>query len=220
MIDHHLQRSIVYRLAFAPSLKFSELQPEGVENKLFDYHLKKVIAEGLVEKGSDGLYSLTAVGRRVGIDAAQNVTTFAEKAHSVLFLTIRRPTDSAWLLYRRKVHPLLNGVGFMHAEPNASESILVTASEALLQRTGLAGSFSVLGSGYFRVHDGQDIESFTHFTLLVCDDAVGELEVHDDFADYFWDANPVFDDPQMLPNMRVLSDKIMAGQQFFIERDF
>ena len=66
MLDHHIQKSIVYDLAFAESLRFSDLKPDDMENKAFTYHLKKVMKSGLVEKLEDGHYSLTMKGRRVG----------------------------------------------------------------------------------------------------------------------------------------------------------
>jgi hypothetical protein len=46
MLDHHIQKSIVYDLAFAESLRFSDLKPPELENKAFTYHLKKVMKAG------------------------------------------------------------------------------------------------------------------------------------------------------------------------------
>ena len=66
MLDHHIQRTIVYTLAFAESMRFGELKPDELDNKLFNYHLKKVIAAGYVAKNDEGLYTLTSEGKRVG----------------------------------------------------------------------------------------------------------------------------------------------------------
>ena len=46
MLDHHIQRQIVYQLAFVDSLRFGELKPDDLDNKLFTYHLKKVVSAG------------------------------------------------------------------------------------------------------------------------------------------------------------------------------
>ena len=218
MLDHHLQRAVVYHLAQDDNLRFSELKPAEIESKLFTYHLKKVVSAGYVIKNEDGRYSLTAEGRRLGIRVLSDFQTLADRAHSVLFLVIRRKSDGAWLLYRRKIQPLVNRVGFMHCTPNAGESIFETATNICKERTGLTCEFSALGNGYFRMLSGDTLESFTHFTLLVCEDAVGDLIQGNEYAEYYWQAEPDFTDSAMLPNMQALVEKYQVGEQFFLEQ--
>lgn len=218
MLDHHLQRGIVYRLALEDNLRFGELQPDAIDNKLFNYHLKKVVAAGYVSKSDEGKYHLTAEGRRLGIRVLSNFQTLADRAHSVLFLVIRRKSDGAWLLYTRKIQPLVNRVGFMHCTPSSDESVLDTAATLCKERTGLDCQFTPLGNGYFRIMKGEELESFTHFTLLVCEDATGELEQGNEYSEYFWETEPDFADPAMLPNMQSLVAKYQAGESFFLEQ--
>jgi hypothetical protein len=220
MLDHHLQRAIVYRLALAHGLRFSELKPDTIENKLFTYHLKKVVSAGYVAKTNDGLYELTPEGRRLGIRVYDKQQALIDRADSVLFLVILRKSDGAWLLYKRKVHPLIDRVGFMHCTPTAMEGSTVTAHKATKEITGLNCSFRALGGGYFRVYDGKNLESFTHFTLLVCEDAKGELVQNDDYASYYWEQQPDFADPAMIPNMPTLAKLYAGGRNFFIEQTF
>lgn len=219
MLDHHIQRAIIYRLALANSLRFSELQPDDIENKLFDYHLKKVIASGLVAKNNGGEYELTAKGRQLGLRALDKQADLLKEPDSVLFLVVRRATDRAWLLYRRRAHPLRGGVGFMHAKPEPTEASQSVAAAALFKQTGLRGTFRSLGSGMFRVlaPDG-NLESFTHFVLMVCEDATGELHATSDLADYFWQTTPDFAADNMLRNMTTLADLYGANQPFYIEQ--
>lgn len=218
MLDHHLQRSIVYRLALSHELHFSELKPDLIENKLFTYHLHKVEKAGYVKKDSNGLYTLTPEGRRLGIRVLQSQQALIDQPESVLFLVIRRKSDGAHLLYKRKVHPLIDRVGFMHITPNATEDTTATAQKACKEITGLDCKFSVLGGGYFRVYEGENLESFTHFTLLVCESAQGELVQNDEYADYYWEDKPDFADPSMLPDMPTLADLYGAGELFFVEK--
>lgn len=220
MLDHHLQRSIVYRLGFTDSLHFSELKPELVENKLFTYHLKKVVSAGLVSKTADGTYALTPEGRRLGIRILDKQSAVIDQPESVLFLAIRRRHDKAWLLYRRKTHPLKDRVGFMHCTPLADEPSVQTAAEACLEKTGLTATFRILGGGFFRTYRGEELESFTNFTFLVSDDAAGELKPADEHAEYFWVEQPNFTDQNMLPNMKTLGDLHKADQPFFVEKTF
>lgn len=220
MLDHHLQQAIVYRLAFSPSLRFSELKPGEVENKLFDYHLKRVIASKLVIKQDDGTYALTAEGRRLGKRALDKRLASADRAESVLFLAVRRATDKAWLLYRRQTHPLLGRVGFMHALPVAGITPEERAAKICAEKTGITATFSVLGAGFFESYEGEALESFTNYTFLIANDGQGELRQNDEDAEYYWADDPDFTDANMLPNMKTLGNLHKANQLFFVTKSF
>ena len=220
MLDHHIQRGIVYRLAFSPSLRFSEMQPDGVENKLFDYHLKKVIQAGYVVKNEDGLYELTPEGRRLGERSVAKQLSFADKAESVLILAVRRLEDKAWLLYRRKTHPLLGRVGFMHAIPEHGSTAPEQARKVCMAETGLTADFRVLGAGFFETYDEDELESYVNFTFLVSDNAEGELQQNNEHAEYFWELDPDFTEGRMVPNMKTLGNLHKANELFYIEQKF
>lgn len=218
MLEHHIQRSIVKKLATKDSLRFSELQPEGVENKAFDYHLKQLIVDKLIVKNPDGGYELTALGRKLGITTSVSMKERTERAFSVLFLVIK--SDLGWLLYKRKTHPLKDRVGFMHARPNSKETIFETCKKVTLEKTGLDCDFKYRANGYFRMFDGDEVESFTHFTLLVCNKPSGKLQVNDENADYEWYKNPYFSAPEMLPNMKDITDILDDPNQTFLEKSY
>lgn len=148
MIRHHIQNAILYSLSFADGIRFSDLKPNDLENKLFDYHLKQLVRDGLVIKNEDGGYSLSTEGKRLGRSVFSTLPNQSELARSVLFLVVRRKSDSSWLLYRRKTHPLKDRVGFIHCAPEIDKSILETAKNNL-QLIGLNGDFNILGGGFF-----------------------------------------------------------------------
>lgn len=220
ILDHHIQKSIVYSLVVEEPLKFSQLKPAEIESKLFTYHLKKAITAGYIKKDESGLYSLTPEGRRLGSRVLKQEKAYINQPHSVLFLVIRRKSDGAWLLYERNVQPLKGLVGFMHCIPEPEVSILETASRICKEKTNLTCNFKSLGGGYFRTFKNKELESFTHFSLLICDDATGELMVEHERADYSWQLEPNFNDPKMLPNMPTLIEFYNKQQPFFIEKDF
>jgi hypothetical protein len=220
MLEHHIQKNIVYNLALTESARFSDLKPDDLENKLFDYHLKKVIAEGLVEKTDEGTYALTSKGRRIGKDAIKKSDQLINRAYSVLFMVVRRRSDGAWLLCKRKAHPLLGKVGFMNAQPSFTEHTEDTAHNETLAKTGLDCAFTVRGSGYLRMYEKSDLESFTHFTLLECTDSKGDLQQLDALAEYYWDTDPDFTAPNVLPNIQYFVDKLSQPGLFYLEQDF
>jgi hypothetical protein len=225
MLDHHIQRGIVFKLAFMPSARFSDLQPDDVENKLFAYHLKKVVSEGYVAKSENGLYALTPEGRRLSTGVLDDHQALVvERPLSALFLVIRRKnnSDNAWLLYRRATHPMLGYQGFMHCHPSSLIDSALAAQEQCRARTGLSGEFTPLGGGYIRVYQEDKLESFTHFTLLYCDDIQGELLQNDSHAEYFWstEPDPDFSAENMFPSTVMLKQYYEAKQPFFVEKTF
>ena len=217
MLDHHIQRSIITRLSIVDEQTFSELQPDEIDNKLFTYHLKVVAREGLVEKTAGGKYRLTSEGKKSWRRSSQKVASVSERARSILFLIIRDKAGR-WLLYKRKTHPLKDKIGFMHIFPTHLETVLETAQNQSLNQTNLQCTFSVAGSGFFRLICESSLESFTNFTLLYSLDATGVLSPKDDSADYFWEERPDFTSADMLPNMKKLTDYYLAGEfPFFID---
>lgn len=220
MLDHHIQKHIVYTLAFSDGMRFGELKPDDLENKAFDYHLKKVIKAGLVEKTIEGLYALTSEGKRVGKGAFGKQTRMIDRAYSTLLLAIRRADDGAWLLMRRKSQPLIGLTGFMNVQPTASDHIVYTAAQVCRDQTGLTGEFVVHGHGYFRVYRTGALESFIHFTLLLCNDIQGELHQNSSLAEYYWDMDPDWSAPEMLPNTQTLRKMLAARQGQFVDQRF
>lgn len=217
MLDHHMQRSIVYQLGFTASARFSELKPDGIENKLFTYHLKKTIAAGFVEKSEDGLYRLTPAGRRLGYQAVRSEQYLLNKAYSVLFLIVRRLDDGAWLLFTRNIHPLQGFTTFVVGTPVAGQTAIETARQDLAEKTGLQGSFRPLGGGFYHAYEHGQLESYTNFTLLVCEDGAGELTTNDPNGNYEWVPEPDFTSKQFLPNINTLVELYKKGEPFFHE---
>lgn len=220
MLDHHIQKSIVYDLAFADSLRFSDLKPDDMENKAFTYHLKKVMRAGLVEKLEDGHYALTMKGRRIGKGALKKESRLLDRAYSILLLAVRRSEDDAWLLYKRSNQPLLGLTGFMQAQPVAEADARDTAQKTAREQTGLTAEFNVHGHGYFRVYRNKELESFIHFTLLVAHDPQGQLLETAESAGYSWQQTPNFERPDMLPNMQTLHKMCEAAPGSFAEATF
>jgi len=219
MLDHHIQKSIVYDLAFAESLRFSDLKPDELENKAFTYHLKKVISAGLVEKLPSVAYTLKSKGRRVGKGAMKKDSRLLDRAYSILLLAIRS-MDGSWLLYKRQTQPLLGLTGFMQAQPVAETDARDTAKKTCFEQTGIETEFTVQGHGYFRVYRQQNLESFIHFTLLMAEIDQPTLPETAESAGYFFERTPNFERPDMLPNMRILHKMCEAQPGTFVEATF
>jgi hypothetical protein len=220
VLEHHIQKAIIYRLAFSSGLRFSELKPADLDNKLFDYHLKLVIRDGLVEKDKKGLYRLTSEGRRVGVGVLEKQLATLDRAHSVVFLIIRRQSDKAWLLFKRKTHPLLGEVGLMHINPVAGKEIIKTAQDELRESTGLTTSFTYAGNGYFTVLKDGELESFTHFTVLAANGVQGGIKQASQKGEYFWATDLGETKDNLLPTALEIIEQYQTGKPFFIDKTF
>jgi hypothetical protein len=217
MLEHHIQKTIVYALAHSDGLRFAELQPDGLENKLFDYHLKILIRDSFVRKTDDGIYELTPEGKAVWSKQVKVRTWYSEVPYSVVFMVVRRKSDGAWLFARRKTQPLYGMTGFLHAAPTTSEEITEVAKRVLAQKTGLDAEFEYRGSGFLRIYNGDELESFTNFSM-VCAEVAGDISItSDELADYYWANNPE-EEKNLIPNMPTLLEAYISGEQFFIEK--
>lgn len=220
MLDHHIQKQILFRLAFEDSLAFSELKPDDLDNKLFTYHLHKVVGAGFVEKNNDGHYRLTAKGRRVGKGALHKDDRFIDRAYSLLILVVRN-TEGEWLFFERGTQPLLGYVGFMQAKPQSGTPVTLVAQRALKDNTNLEGDFSVAGQAYLTMNRDGQMESYIHATILVCTNAHGVLNIQDTHGDYsFYKQLPTSNnDIRLIPSVPIIAD-IATSELNFAEASF
>lgn len=218
MLDHHIQRNIVNSLKSSQNLSFTDLRPKELDNKLFTYHLKIVIREGFVNKTKEGRYKLTPSGEKLWKRMSETPQAIALRPMSLIFIVIRQ-SEKGWLLYKRKTHPALDRIAFMHTNPRGELPISESAKLDVLEKTGLECDFIVAGSGFFHTYSEQRLDGFINFTLLACESPRGSLTPNDENAEYFWDQDPDFKSPQMLPNMQPLSENYLAKQfPFFLDK--
>jgi hypothetical protein len=220
MIEHHLQKDILHRLVLHERARFGELKPKDMDGNMFTYHLQQLIAQKYVVKNDDGTYALTPEGKAAGINIKLSSKALLSQAHAILLLAVRDETG-AWLLRKRLAQPNYGSIGFIHGEPVASEPIADTARAILERRTGLAADFTVAGSGYVRMFQDTELESFTAFTLLRAEIGQTEMKTADETGENFWTDRPDFSAPGMLPSMPDLARSLAAPETpFFLDATY
>lgn len=219
MPEHHLQRDILHLLVTSESARFSELKPKDIDGNVFTYHIQQLIKQKLVQKSTDGTYSLTARGKATGINILLTPTELLEQAHSVLFMAVRNENGD-WLLRRRKAHPVFGKAGFIHGEPVLGESVTTTAAKVVQAKTGLNAEFIVRGSGYIRIFQSDAMESFTHFTLLETRNPSGQLINGSVTGENIWLRTPDFRADDMIPSMPDLVEALAEPGIFFRELSY
>lgn len=207
MIEHHLQKEILHKLVTAPTARFADLRPKNIDGNLFTYHLQQLIKQKYIVKNEDGSYALTPTGKAAGVNIQLSARDVLEQAHSIILLAVR-DTKGAWLLRRRLAHPTYGQIGFIHGEPLATEPLATTATATLARRTGLTADFTVAGDGYIRIFQGEDLESFTHFTLLTANIEHAEPHERDETGENLWLADPDFSGSDMIISMHDLVQQL------------
>ena len=213
-IEHHLQKDILQKLVLSENVRYADIKPAAVDGNIFTYHLHQLEKQNYVQKQADGSYSLTATGKALGISSALSAQELLEQAHPVFFLAVR-DSSGQWLLRKRLVQPVYGKWGFIHGEPQAAEPISVTAARVFMTKTGLSAAFEACGSGYIRIFQAEELESFTQFTLLCATIEHQVIITHDSTGENAWLEQPDFASNDMIPSMAELASQLQNNDEFF-----
>jgi len=160
-IHHEVQLAILKQLLFYPESRFSELNTEGLDNNHFNFHLKRLVELGLVEKTGQ-IYKLTPSGLeiagRLDLKVMEfprqpkvGVALYVEKGGKVLLgKRLKDPGKNTWNFYTRKVR--------------FKESVYETARVCLLEETGLEAEFEYAGT--FRIMNPRTDTLFVCFRTI------------------------------------------------------
>lgn len=137
LIDHHLQNSILHKLAQSDEpVRFSNLKDARVENSLFAYHANKLIARGMIEKTGEG-FTLTASGARWINSMDEDLKSVKSTPKPLLQLVVRH--ENKVLLSKRtgQLTALLNTYMFPGGLYKAGKGLDENLSNILTKLFGL-----------------------------------------------------------------------------------
>jgi len=137
------QKRILKVLLYTPRAKFSELQPEEMTSKHFNYHLHKLIEYQLLEKADSG-YILTESGKEY-VGRLDEKTMDLEKQPKVSIAILATRTNSSgeseYLLSKRLKQPYFGKVGGFTGKVRFGETFEAAARREFLEESGLTGDF-------------------------------------------------------------------------------
>lgn len=149
---HQLQKVLLKKLSKISSARFNELLITGLSSEHMNYHLKKLIECGLVEKTGD--YSLTDKGKDY-INLLDDEAEVIERQPktSVLIHAIRQNPDGEMehLMSRRLKQPYLGKVGKIGGKVRFGETLVAAAQRELYEETGLRAGKMVLEEIYHKL---------------------------------------------------------------------
>jgi len=186
---HEIQRQILGKLQFADKLHYLEMKPdENIENNQFDFHLKQLIKQQLVEKQGQ-FYIFTDAGKKyIASYDTQNKKIETGAMNVAWLICTRGKKDSRTLLvYTRKKQPFFGCQGFPAGKIKLGEKIEEGASRELLEETHLQGKPTLKALLHYRTYSSQTEELVQDKFLYMCHfvDPTGEI-VNSYEGEYLW----------------------------------
>lgn len=130
---HMYQKHILDLLRQAESMRYVQLQPDGVESSHFKYHLNQLITDKLVAQKSRGVYMLSEKGKQY-VDSLSDQTLIPHATPKVITYCLLQ--DSAhYFLYRKTKEPyrgLYNLVGGkLHIGETSKQAVIRELKEKI-----------------------------------------------------------------------------------------
>ncbi len=182
-----LQNLIISQLKNAKSLRYSELQPKGVANDLFNYHLQHLVKKGFLEKNGEG-YSLSEQGIKYVADPFPETGPITSLYKlNVITIVSRSVGGKVEILNQfRMSNPSYGKVGVMGGVVYKGERAEDAARRKLKQETGLDADFTVLGCARRMRYEQGELFSDVLFPIAYADSSSGELLAETTFGKNMW----------------------------------
>jgi len=214
---HQLQKHILHQLVLSGSCRYSQIKPKEVGGNLFMYHVRRLMADGLIEK-SQNQYRLTAQGLQV-VDglSLKNMTPRIQPKIAVLLACQNQKGE--WLLYRRRRQPFYGLVGFPYGKIHLGEPIATAANRELKEKTGLQCQLNHCGEVYLSIYKDDTLVSHSLFHIFSGQEPMGELHKESSIGTCFWSKFSGIDLTELIPGLTEIKKLIeeRSTQRFFAE---
>jgi ADP-ribose pyrophosphatase YjhB (NUDIX family) len=187
---HYFQKELIKKLTLLPEIRFNSLIIEGLESEHMNYHLKKLVEIGLVNKTRQG-YTLSDAGKDFSNLLDDDLKTVEKQPKtSIIIRGIQTNADGEieHLLCRRLRQPYFGKVGRLTGKVHFGEKLAQAAARELYEETGMTAKNFQLENIYRKIRQREDeayVQDVIFFTLLVTD-FMGNLIVKTPFQENFW----------------------------------
>ncbi|MEK6958689.1 MAG: NUDIX domain-containing protein [archaeon] len=201
-----------------PASTFSDLWDKSIESNKFNYYLKKLETDGLIEK-KNGKYSLTVKGKSASTTVSGETGKEEKRPAVTLLLVIRRKAKKAnthdYVLYKRFKEPYYGHCGFPGAKMKRGEEILESAERELMEETGLngkgIGKIVCIQNGHV-INDGELFHHMLQFVILF-DDPKGELVKENREGTYEWATkDEILRQEDLFPDIPGVIEEVESGK--------
>lgn len=179
---HVAQMKILRHLLLAPHAAFAELQKQtGMTSDHANFHIKKLVDVGYLQKDVSDKYTLTRVGKEYAnrMDTDDNVI---EKQPKISVALIVENDNGEFLAQQRLKQPYYGFWGRPTGKIRWGETMVEAAARELMEETGLTAELSVAGFYHKMDYDKEsgDLLEDKIFVLIYGQNPTGELIVDDE----------------------------------------
>lgn len=143
---HKYQVKILANLSTEAGLKFNKLLIDGLESEHMNYHLKRLLDIGLVQKDNNR-YFLTDAGKDYVSYMSDDVEFVEKQPKTSVLLHVVRKDESGKifvLLSKRLKHPYYGKIGRLTGKVKFGETLMDASRRELYEETGLQSESMVL----------------------------------------------------------------------------
>ena len=141
-----IQASVLIALLFKPKARFRDLNTLGITTDHFNFHVKRLLKVGLIEK-TEGLYQLSQKGKQFAglIDTGKAVLEKQAKIGVIVCSMKKVKGVTKYLVQRRLKQPFYEYNGFVSGKIRWGETANKAAHRELSEETNLKGDLNLIG---------------------------------------------------------------------------
>lgn len=188
---HIYQQQIIKKLTFQPEIRFNDLIINGLESEHMNYHLKKLLSLGLVQKKREG-YTLTDKGKDYANLLDDNIEIIEKQPKtSIIIRGVRVNPESReieHLLNKRLRQPYFGKIGRLTGKVRFGETFEEAVRRELYEETGLHAETVVLEEIYRKLRkreDGTVVQDVIFYICFVTGFS-GTMIERTEFQENFW----------------------------------
>ncbi|MBP9738313.1 NUDIX domain-containing protein [Candidatus Saccharibacteria bacterium] len=163
---HYIQKYILDKLISSAYLRNRDMRPPHTESNLYQYHLKRLIDSGFIQKqGSE--YTLSTKGLQYADRHSSELKDERSQPKLVTILLLENEAGEVLLIPRKK-QPFIGMYNLPSGKIHEGESLLEAGHRELAEKVGIEGGIELRPAGtvHLAISDGSEtISEFYGFVL-------------------------------------------------------
>ena len=186
---HRIQSAILVTLLFKPKSRFGELNKLDVPSDQFNFHLKTLVANGLINKTPEGSYQLTNSGKEFAnrYDTQEKILERQAKI-SVLVKCIKEENGKTYYLMQERLkEPYYGFLGGISGKIKWGELAVDAAKRELKEETNLEGTPEFIGIEHKIDYDNRgNLLEDKFFYIFRVNKFKGKLKIYTEGGENKW----------------------------------